>query len=65
MSVRGRLALLDAGGGREAPRITGSVWETLQDVQECSEGPPGCLEVVGRLSRKSVSGRESVAIVLV
>ena len=32
--------------------------EAFQDVREWSGGPPGCPEVVGRLSRMSRSGRK-------
>ena len=63
MSVSGRETLLNV---REASRMSSSGWEplpnvreALSDVRECSNGPLGCLRVVGRFSRKSGRGWEA------
>ena len=59
-----REALQMSGTGRET--LT-DVQEALSDVRECSEGPLGypggplrCLEVVGRPSRMSGIGQETL-----
>ena len=64
MSWSGREAFPDAGGGREAPRMSGSGREALPDVRVWSRGPPGCLGVVGRSYRRSESNREALQDVL-
>ena len=55
MSLKGRLPF----------RMSGSCQVTLPDVPEWSEGPPGCLGVVGRYSRLFGSGRETLSKVRV
>ena len=56
-----------SGSGREPFRMSGTGRETLPDVQEslldvreCSEGPPGCPTVVESLSQNSGSGWEGL-----
>ena len=36
-----------------------NVWEPLPDVRYWSINPPGCLRLVGRVSRMSGSGQEA------
>ena len=57
-----------SGSGERPSWMSGSGLESLSDVRECSEGPPGCpggplgcLEVFERLSQMSGSGLEALS----
>ena len=40
--------------------MSGSGWETLPDIREWSNGPPGCTGVIGSPTQMSASVREAL-----